>query len=92
MIRVEVVYALPDVQYLQAVTLPIGATVADALQAVAEREGFRELDLFAMPVGVYGEACEPERYLVDGDRVELYRPLILDPKEARRLRAENKLD
>lgn len=87
--RIDVVYALPDGQAQVGVRLADGATVADALGAVAETEPFSELDLAAVPVGVFGESVGRERRLRDGDRVEIYRPLLVDPKEARRRRAES---
>lgn len=86
-LTVEVVFALPDRYCVERATLPRGATVADALAAVAGREPFAMLDLARMPVGVYGELVERGKVLDDGDRVELYRPLQVDPREARRRRA-----
>jgi putative ubiquitin-RnfH superfamily antitoxin RatB of RatAB toxin-antitoxin module len=86
-IVVEVVYARPDRQDLVALTLPEGATVADALEAVADRTPFAALDLARMPVGVFGDRVDHARELAHGDRVELYRPLVIDPREARRRRA-----
>lgn len=85
-IRVTVAYALPERQYLVELELPAGATVADALAAVDRREPFVDLELAAMPVGIFGEPVAPGRVLADHDRVELYRPLLLDPVEARRRR------
>ena len=85
--RVAVVYALPERQYQVELELPAGATVGDALAAVADREPFADLDLAAVPVGVYGERVTAERLLDDHDRLEIYRPLLLDPLEARRRRS-----
>jgi len=81
------VYALPECSWVEALRLPAGASVADALDAVADREGFAQLDLKAMPVGIFGERVERTRLLQDGDRVELYRQLQIDPREARRQRS-----
>jgi len=80
--RVEVVHALP--QREEAVTLDLapGATVADALAAA----GF----LRAERVGIYGKVVPRTTKLADGDRVEIYRALVIDPKEGRRRRARNK--
>lgn len=83
--KVEVVYAEPDRQLVHALSLVDGATVADALAAIARHEPFANLSTDT--VGVWGEACGPERVLRDGDRLEIYRPLTVDPKEARRRRA-----
>ncbi len=81
-LRVEVVRALADHQDALALVLEEGATVREALLAAA-----MPLDL---PVGVYGRRVTLEARLADGDRVEIYRPLRADPKEARRRRALNR--
>jgi len=86
-VHIEVVYALPDSQSVERVELPETATVSDALAAVANLAPFSQLDLVAMPIGVHGEVVEADTLLRNGDRVEIYRPLITDPKEARRRRA-----
>jgi len=86
-VHVDVVYALPGSQSVERVELPEAATVSDALAAVANLAPFSELDLAAMPIGVYGELVAADAPLRDGDRVEIYRPLVTDPKEARRRRA-----
>jgi len=87
-LRIAVVYALPDRQYLAELHLRPGATVRDALAAVADREPFSALDLHACPVGIFGEPVGRDRVLADHDRVELYRPLLVDPVEARRRRSQ----
>lgn len=66
--------------------LPAGATVADALQASGLQARHPSHVLDALPVGVWGAFCERDALLRDRDRVELYRPLLVDPKEARRQR------
>jgi uncharacterized protein len=87
---VAVVYALPERQYQVELTLPAGATVADALAAVAGAAPFAALDIAALPVGIFGERVAVDRILADHDRVELYRPLMLDPVEARRQRSRQR--
>jgi putative ubiquitin-RnfH superfamily antitoxin RatB of RatAB toxin-antitoxin module len=82
-IRVEVVFATPADQTLVVLDLDPGATVADAI-AAAGLSGSYPADLQA---GIWGRPVEAGRGLADGDRVELYRPLQMDPREARRLRA-----
>ncbi len=84
----EVVCALPERQWCIALRLEHGATVADALAAsgLAEQPGVPDTERCA--VGVWGEVAERGRRLRDGDRVEIYRPLITDPREARRRAAE----
>ncbi len=87
-IRVEVVYALPQTQWTAELDFETGATVNDALRAVAGSEGFRELDLDAMTVGVWGKVVDDRNQLLaDEDRVEIYRPLEMDAMTARRVRA-----
>jgi uncharacterized protein len=89
--RVEVAYALQDAQHVVELTLADGATVADALAHVATAPGFAELDLGQMRVGVYGTVvADRNQRLEEGDRVEVYRPLTVDPMTARRLRASRK--
>mgnify|MGYP000468646467 CR=1 FL=1 len=85
-IAVEVAYALPEKQYLQRVTLQEGATVEEAIRA----SGLLELrtDLTKNKVGIYSRPAKLSDSVHDGDRVEIYRPLIADPKELRRQRAE----
>lgn len=88
-IAVEVVYATPEKQKLLRLSVPYGTTMREA----AERSGiaslFPGLELASAPMGVYGKAVpKPEqRVLEEGERVEIYRPLIADPKEVRKQRA-----
>jgi uncharacterized protein len=83
-IRVDVVCALAGEVDAVSVRLPQGASVRDAIAAsgIGER---RPVDLEA--VGIFGRRVAPDTRLADGDRVEIYRPLLLDPKEQRRRRA-----
>lgn len=89
MIEVEVVYAAVDRQVLLTVVVPVGTTVRSALLRSAVAEEFPELDLTHCPVGIFGKVvADPESRAVQaGDRIEIYRPLLADPKEVRRLRA-----
>jgi len=86
-IRVEVAYARPEAQVLLTVELPEGATLSEAIEASGVRERFPEIDLQSQPVGVFGHHRALADALRDGDRVEIYRPLVADPKEMRRARA-----
>ena len=86
---VEVVCALPERQFVVALQLPAGATVADALAASALAGRPEVPDLARCAVGVWGEEVERSRRLQAGDRVEIYRPLIVEPREARRRAAES---
>ena len=85
---IEVAYALPEVQMLVPVSLPEGATVEDAIRQSGLMDKFPEIDLAANKVGIWNKASELTAVLRDKDRVEIYRPLIADPKEVRRKRAE----
>ena len=87
-IRVEVVYALPDAMEARSVTLPAGATAGQALRASGILE--RHPELRPQRVGVFGRVVGLDAALADGDRVEIYRPLAMDPKEARRRRASGR--
>lgn len=85
-IKVEVAYAEPARQFLRQVSLPAGATVADAVAACGiDRE--YGIDAAALEAGIWSKRVRRDSVLADGDRVELYRGLRIDPKEARRLRA-----
>ena len=87
-IAVEVVYALPQKQYLQRVTLEEGATIEEAIQASGLLALREDIDLTKNKVGIYSRPAKLQDVVHDGDRVEIYRPLIADPKELRRKRAE----
>ena len=88
MINVEVVYALPHEQALVKLKLPQGATVAEAVRASGITEKHPEVDVAKNKLGIYGKLTKADTVLRDMDRVEIYRPLIADPKEVRRKRAE----
>ncbi|EIW9934293.1 RnfH family protein [Salmonella enterica] len=85
---VEVAYALPEKQYLQRVTLEEGATVEEAIRASGLLELRTDIDLAKNKVGIYSRPVKLTDTVQDGDRVEIYRPLIAAPKALRRQRAE----
>jgi putative ubiquitin-RnfH superfamily antitoxin RatB of RatAB toxin-antitoxin module len=87
-IRVEVVYALPGQQPILQVSLPEGATVEEAIRRSGVLEAFPGIDLGVNKVGIFSKLVKLDEKLRDRDRVEIYRPLIADPKEVRRKRAE----
>ncbi|SNY78851.1 RnfH family protein [Enterobacter sp. CC120223-11] len=87
-ISVEVVYALPEKQYLQKVSLAEGATVEQAIAASGIMKLRPEIDLSSNKVGIWSRAVKLHDEVHNGDRVEIYRPLIADPKALRRQRAE----
>ncbi len=84
---VEVVFADPARQVVKTYRLPAPATVAQALALAAADPEFAGVDCLHAPVGIFGRATAPTEALADGDRVEIYRPLAVDPKAARRSRA-----
>jgi putative ubiquitin-RnfH superfamily antitoxin RatB of RatAB toxin-antitoxin module len=69
-----------------SLTVPVGATVLDALRASGLLARHPQLDPTRQAVGIWGRVCAPDAQLKAGDRVEIYRPLQVDPKEARRRR------
>jgi uncharacterized protein len=85
-ITVEVAYAEPQRQFLRRVDLDEGATVADAIAASGIEREFG-IDASALTTGIWSKPAARDTLLRDGDRVELYRPLAADPKDARRKRA-----
>jgi putative ubiquitin-RnfH superfamily antitoxin RatB of RatAB toxin-antitoxin module len=89
-LTVEVVYATRGVQALVTLKMPPGATVEDAIQASGLLLHFPDIDLTVNSAGIFGKACGLDQTLKTGDRVEIYRPLLHDPKEARRQRAAQK--
>lgn len=86
-IRVEVVYALPEAQVIVELDLRQGATVADALNASRLQEILPGNSFAGFRAGVWGASVSPDTELRDRDRVEIYRELVADPKQARRQRA-----
>lgn len=91
-ISVEVVYATPERQEIMSAVLEDGATAYDAVVASGITQVFPEIDLEAMDLGIYGKVIKLPKIhaLRDGDRVEIYRPLKIDPKQARINRARKK--
>lgn len=87
-INIEVVYALPGEQTLLKRSVPAGTTVAEALQASGVLAKHPEIDLDKNKLGIFGKLTKADAVLRDKDRIEIYRPLIADPKEVRRKRAE----
>jgi putative ubiquitin-RnfH superfamily antitoxin RatB of RatAB toxin-antitoxin module len=85
-IRVEIAYAEPRRQFLRVVELATGATVADAIAASGVAAELA-IDAARLDAGIWSRPVARDTPLADGDRVELYRPLEIDPKEARRRRA-----
>lgn len=89
-ITVTVVYALPDAATEIEVRLPAGATVADAVERSGLAARHPGADIPRRPVGVFGKRVDRRTPVADGDRVEVYRPLVADPKDARRKQARRR--
>jgi putative ubiquitin-RnfH superfamily antitoxin RatB of RatAB toxin-antitoxin module len=85
-IEVEVAYAEPDRQFLRRIVVPMGSSVADAISASGVEAEFG-IDASKLLTGIWSRLAPRTTKLEDGDRVELYRALRADPKEARRRRA-----
>jgi hypothetical protein len=86
-ITVEVAHARPERQLILVVEIHAGATLEEAILASGILEQFPDIDLAGSKVGVFGKLGKPGDTLHDGDRVEIYRPLIADPKKVRKQRA-----
>ncbi|WP_394754007.1 RnfH family protein [Crenothrix sp.] len=85
---IEVAYATPDKQALVSLPVPLDTTAEQAIHASGLLAQFPEIDLEQTKVGVFGVLCNLDHSLKHGDRVEIYRPLMLDPKAARLQRAK----
>ena len=88
-IKIEVVYAAVGDQALISLQVPIGTTVAQAIEISGIAARFPDVDFSQCPVGIFAKLVDsPAEYVMQaGDRIEVYRPLLADPKEVRRLRA-----
>lgn len=88
--RVFLAFAAPTRLWRCALDVPEGTTAAQALALSRFDQEFPEFTDRSLAMGVYGERCEPQRVLHEGDRVELCRPLVFDPLESRRRRATHR--
>jgi len=86
-ITVEVAYALPDEQLIIPIKVADGATAEDAIKASGIIGKFSDIDLNINKIGIFGKLTKLDTKLRHLDRVEIYRPLIADPKEVRKQRA-----
>ena len=86
-INIEVAYATPDEQIIKAINVDVGTTAEAALIQSGMLSRFSEIDLNDNKIGVFGKVIKKDAVLKSGDRIEIYRPLIADPKEIRRKRA-----
>lgn len=86
-IRVEVAYARRDEQAILPLEAKPGITAREAIERSGILDRFQEIDLRVNKIGIFGRLVAPDQVLEPGDRVEIYRPLVADPKEARKKRA-----
>ena len=87
LLAIEVAYALPDQQSLLRLDVPAGTTVEEAVQRSGLLEQYPDINLSSAAMGIFGKQVPAATEVKSGDRVEVYRPLIADPKAARRKRA-----
>lgn len=88
--RIEVAYALPDRQEIITIDVDEGCNIQSAIEKSGILQRFPEIDLTLQKVGVFSKRRELSDLLEPGDRVEIYRPLTIDPKDLRRVRAKEK--
>lgn len=88
-IKIEVVYASPQTQKLLALDIDEGTTIEMAIHQSGILSFFPEINLQKQKVGVFGKARSLTDVVQEGDRIEIYRPLLIDPKEARRTKAKH---
>ena len=84
---IEVIYPLPSKQVMYSVRIPAGSTVREAIEASGILEKHPEIDLAKNKIGVFAKLVKADAVLRDHDRIEIYRPLIADPKAVRKQRA-----
>ena len=87
--EVEIVFALPDRQSLKSVPVATGETVADVVAKSGLRADFPEIEIDSLAVGIWGREADRTQPVKEGDRIEIYRPLEMDPREARRQLAQS---
>ena len=88
--KVEVVYALPNQQILKTLELPSGATALDAVKQSGLAKTFDLGDVEQLSLGIFSRKIDAAQVLREGDRVEIYRSLLINPMKKRRMRAKNK--
>ena len=91
-VRVQVCYARPDAQFLREVSVPAGAVLQQAVEQSGVLQHAPEIDLSVFRVGIFGKFKTLDTVLSAQDRIEIYRPLVADPKDSRRRRAVKKDD
>lgn len=87
-LTIEVVYAEPEKQKLIRLKVPAGTTIIQAVELANMKRFFPNFDLKGLDFGIFSQPQKPDFILQNGQRVEIYRPLLADPKEMRKLRAK----
>lgn len=90
LLQVYVIYATPQDEFIHPMRVAPGTTIGQAIEASGVLARFPEINLVTQPVGIYGKKKTLETALRERDRVEIYRPLVADPKDSRRKRAAKK--
>lgn len=90
MINIQLGYAKAEQQLILDLSVPPGTTILQAIEASDLIRQMPEIDISVLRVGIYSKLKTLDTVVREGDRVEIYRPLIADPKESRRRRAENR--
>lgn len=90
MIKIEIAYGTADKQFLQELEVSDGTTAREAVLQSCLLIEFPEADIHHAPLGIFGKVVKDSTILREKDRVEIYRPLLIDPKDARRKRVQNK--
>lgn len=90
MIKIQLSYAKAEQQLILDLSVPAGTTILQAIEASDLIRKMPDIDISVLRVGIYSKLKTLDTVVRDGDRVEIYRPLIVDPKESRRRRAENR--
>jgi uncharacterized protein len=86
-IEVELIYALPQEQIAETLRVPVATTIGQAIAQSSVLQRYPEIAARPLAIGIFGQRAEASRVLQEFDRIEIYRPLIADPKQARRTRA-----
>ena len=86
-LQIELIYALPHEQKILTIEVLEDTTVEQAIKQSDVLQRYPDIDLTINKIGIFSKGCKLTDKLHDGDRIEIYRPLIIDPKEARKARA-----
>ena len=89
-VQVVVVYATPGREFIRPMIVAPGTTVGQAIETSGVLASFPDINLVTQPVGIYGKKKTLDTVLRERDRIEIYRPLVADPKDSRRKRAAKK--